>query len=141
MFGSKVRFALNTALALARRESWVGAKGAVTVRDLARETELSAPYLAKVVQEMVAAGIIKARKGPGGGILLARPPEEISLADLIFSLDRVDGMRRCVLEDQPCSDVDSCPVHETFKVIREDILGGGTLADVIAGRSPGKGKA
>ena len=102
----------------------------MTVKELATEAGLTGPYLAKVIQDLAQSGIVKSRKGPGGGVLLARRPDEISLSEVIFAVDQIEGWRRCVLEDRPCSEIESCPLHQTCRVIREEILGRTTLADL-----------
>ncbi len=46
------------------------------------------PYLAQLVGELVRAGLVRARRGPGGGLSLARTPESISMAEIF---DAVEG--------------------------------------------------
>ena len=131
MFSSKARYALKAAVHLARKGAWVEGGTAITVRQLAEEGELPPPFLAKVVGELATAGVFYSRKGPGGGVMLARSPGDISLAEVIYAVDRLEGFQRCVLEDMPCSEVESCPLHESCKAIREDILARTTLADIL----------
>lgn len=133
MFSSKARYALKAALVLAREGRWVDddGKGLLSIKDLAKLGGLPRPFLAKIMQELSAVGIVRARKGPGGGVALARKPDQFSIADVIFAVDLVEGFRRCILEDRPCREVEACPLHTTCKTIREDILAETTLQDLL----------
>jgi Rrf2 family protein len=44
-------------------------------------------YLEQILQELRRAGLVEAKRGPGGGYALARPPEELPLRDVVVALD------------------------------------------------------
>lgn len=131
LFSARARYALRVAIDLARHRAWEGVGDAVTVRDIARHSGLKAPFLSKVVQDLAAAGVVRTTRGPGGGVLLTRSPGQLTLADVVFAVDRIDGFRRCVLEDRPCREMASCPLHLTCKGIREDLLGRTPIATAL----------
>jgi Rrf2 family protein len=56
-------------------------------RDLASEAGLPAPFLAKVLERLAETGILRSRRGRGGGFVLGRPAEEITLADVVLALE------------------------------------------------------
>lgn len=131
LFTAKTRTALRAAIALVEAGAVPGGRP-LRIQDLAAETKLPRPYLAKVATELAAAGLIEAARGRGGGVRLARRPSEISLAEVIEAVERVDGLRRCILEDRPCSEMESCPLHRVCKKIREEILETTTLDATLA---------
>lgn len=64
------------------------ADGAPTsVRDIAERTSLPQPYLEQILLALKGAGIVRSKRGVGGGYLLARSPEEISLAEIVSAVD------------------------------------------------------
>lgn len=64
------------------------ADGAPTsVRDIADRTSLPQPYLEQILLALKGAGIVRSKRGVGGGYLLARSPEEISLAEIVSAVD------------------------------------------------------
>lgn len=132
MFSTKTRYALRAVLALVEEGAVDGREPLVPVRDLAEMAELPAPYLAKIVQELAAAKILKSRKGPGGGVTLRGGLDDTTVADIVFAMDQVERSRRCLIEDRPCREVESCALHETCRTIREDVLEKTTLADLLA---------
>jgi Rrf2 family protein len=50
---------------------------------IASKREIPAAYLSRLLAELVRTGWVHSRRGPGGGIALARPPEEISVAEVL----------------------------------------------------------
>lgn len=129
MFSSKVRAAFRAVVGLARAGAGPGARP-VRVEKLARACHVSAPYLAKIVAEMAAAGVAATVKGPGGGVRLSRPPEAITLADVAGAVEKAPGgPRMCVLEDVPCREMLSCPLHRVCHAVRVEILGRATVAE------------
>lgn len=65
----------------------VDALGPQSVRDVAERTGLPQPYLEQILLALKGAGLVKSKRGVGGGYLLARPADEISLAEIIAAVD------------------------------------------------------
>ncbi len=76
----KSDYAARAVLGLARHQP---ANGAVKVEELAAEQGVPANYLVQILIELKAQGIARSVRGKEGGYLLARPPAEISLGDVI----------------------------------------------------------
>ena len=57
--------------------------GPTSVRDIADRTGLPQPYLEQILLSVKGAGLVRSKRGVGGGYVLARPPAEITLADLV----------------------------------------------------------
>lgn len=94
----------------------------VSAADVSDAEEIPAPFLSAVLQRLVAAGLLRSARGPGGGYTLARVPAEISLYDIRAAIDGVADLEGCALGLGTCSDDATCPLHETWKPVREHIL-------------------
>jgi Rrf2 family protein len=64
------------------------------VRDLATELGVPATYLAKIVQALTRLGLLRALRGPRGGVQLARPAREIRLRDVLSAVEPVGEFER-----------------------------------------------
>lgn len=93
----------------------------VTVKEIARATKVSAPFLSKVLGRLAAHGLLLSLKGPQGGVRLARPAEEIDLLDVVEAIDGLGFSRKCVIGLPRCSDDAPCPLHSFWGPIREEI--------------------
>lgn len=63
------------------------ADGPITVRQIADRTGLPQPYLEQILLALKGAGLVRSKRGVGGGYVLARDPESISLASVIRAVD------------------------------------------------------
>ncbi len=61
--------------------------GPTSVRDIAERTALPQPYLEQILLALKGAGLVRSKRGVGGGYVLARSPEEILLADILAAVD------------------------------------------------------
>ncbi len=61
--------------------------GPTSVRDIAERTGLPQPYLEQIPLALKGAGLVRSKRGVGGGYVLARPAEEITLADIVSAVD------------------------------------------------------
>jgi len=100
-------------------------------------TEMNIPYktLTLILAGLVAEGLLVASHGPKGGYRLARPPDEISLLDIVEAAEGPARIDRCVLRDGPCDWEETCPVHDTWSRTQDAItqeLASTSLADLTA---------
>ncbi|MDT0341822.1 RrF2 family transcriptional regulator [Streptomyces litchfieldiae] len=133
-----VEWALHSCLNL----TWTESGEAMTAARLAAFYDLPAAYLNKQLQALARAGILTSTPGPRGGFRLARPPERISLLDVVTAIEGGVEAFRCdeVLRKGPGGreDVD----YRTLCVISQSMrraelawrreLAGTTLADIRA---------
>ncbi|RXV64642.1 Rrf2 family transcriptional regulator [Roseovarius sp. A46] len=68
---------------------------AFTAADLAAELRVSRNHLAKVISALAAANLLETRRGGGGGAMLARPPEDIRLGDVVAVLEADQALVEC----------------------------------------------
>lgn len=105
------------------------------VRDVATCTGIPRPYLSNLMNRLAQEGLVLARRGNSGGVLLACAPEDLSL-DILVDLVDGDGWRtRCLLGFNACSSERACPAHAFWEEERQRIqrhLASLTLADISA---------
>jgi Rrf2 family protein len=93
----------------------------VLLKDIAENETIPGPFLGKVFQTLVKAGLLNSAKGPGGGYQLSRAPDAISLFDIYCAIDGGKDLDACAAGLDECSDEQRCPLHESWKPIREGI--------------------
>jgi len=93
----------------------------VLLKDIAENESIPGPFLGKVFQILVKAGLLNSSKGPGGGYQLSRSPDAISLYDIYCAIDGGKELDACAAGLDACNDEQHCPLHESWKPIRESI--------------------
>ncbi len=111
--------------------------GPTTVRDIADRTGLPQPYLEQILLALKGAGLIRSKRGVGGGYVLARDPSDISLASIIRAVDGpiVLGDFGEPHTDGACDHEGQCVLLNLWHVVGEQmriLLEGFSLADVAA---------
>jgi Rrf2 family iron-sulfur cluster assembly transcriptional regulator len=61
--------------------------GPTSVRDIAERTGLPQPYLEQILLALKGAGVVRSKRGVGGGYVLARPPDQIRLSEILSAVD------------------------------------------------------
>jgi len=87
----------------------------VPIRKISESVDAPLPFLAKILSTLSRNGIVIARRGPKGGVMLSRPPAEISLGEVVAVLDGPETNGRCFLGLDSCSESNPCPVHESWR--------------------------
>lgn len=131
-FNSKLRYALCAAVDLAMQPP----AEACQSREIAARQGIPGPYLDQILASLKSAGIVRSIRGAGGGYNLARPPERISVGDVVRALMRGDRLFSSHSEDDP-PNVDTPGVSYVVRAFEENIeaslgrlLDATTLADL-----------
>lgn len=121
------------ALNLAKRASTVP----VTGRDIAAQERLPADYVEQILLRLRRADVIKSTRGAHGGYMLARPPAEISLRDVIHASELETFDLHCVthpVEEERCSTSHNCSIRPVWMMLQkriDDVLSSVSLADLL----------
>jgi Rrf2 family protein len=129
----KTEYALIAACHLAR----VGNK-VVSAREIAAQHAVPLPLLMNVLKLMNQGGHVRSVRGAHGGYLLARPANQISLADVIEAVEGPVRLVRCAPPGNPtdernCELVASCTIRRSVRRVHDrlhEFLAGVTVADV-----------
>jgi Rrf2 family protein len=131
---AKADYAVRAAVELA-----VAGEGPIKGERIAQAQDIPLKFLENILLELRHAGLVRSQRGAEGGYWLARPPGEISLADVIRAVEgplaNVRGVRPEELEYQGAAN----PLRDVFIALRANVravLEEVTLADVAAGELP-----
>ena len=96
---------------------------------------LGIPYkfLGRLMSRLGMAGIVTARRGKNGGYRIARPLQDVYLADIIDVVEGIENYDRCILGFETCDAENPCPLHDQWNGHKEGIRGmidSVTLADL-----------
>jgi Rrf2 family transcriptional regulator, iron-sulfur cluster assembly transcription factor len=103
----------------------------VPIRTVSEALGMPYPFLAKVAQALIGAGVLTSERGPHGGVGLARPGTEITLKEIVVAIDGPEVFTECVLGLPGCGNRQPCPLHAQWAVARgrvHDMFAGATLA-------------
>lgn len=102
-FSTKSTYGLRSIINLAHKSR----EGAVSLAKIAEEEGISLAYLEQIFAKLKKAGLIKAERGARGGYSLSKKPQEISVYDIVKSLEKEISYFPCVDEEGKVSCVKS----------------------------------
>lgn len=134
MLTKKTKYALKALIFLVRKHR----QGPVLISDLSESEGIPKKFLEQILLSLKNKGILQSKKGKGGGYLLGRPPETITLGEVIRVLDGPLAPIPCVSQTayvkcDECEDEATCGIRVVMKQVRDEtakILDGTTLASL-----------
>jgi Rrf2 family protein len=97
-------------------------RGSVTMVDeISREMSIPKSFLAKILQKLSKASIVKSYRGVKGGFDIARDPTEISLLDVIEAIQGPVSMNVCALDETLCGLSGTCTIHPVWIEVRGEV--------------------
>ncbi len=99
-----------------------GKAGTVTMVDeISKEMGIPKSFLAKILQKLSRALIVKSYRGVKGGFEIARDPGEITLLDVIEAVQGPVSMNVCALDDALCGFSSTCSIHPVWVEVRKEV--------------------
>lgn len=113
------------------------------VSEIAERNNISKKFLDAILLELRKGGILRSKKGPGGGYALSKPASEISIGQAVRVLDGPLAPIRCASKTafEPCDDCDhpdECQVRQSMAEVRDaisEVLDNMTLAEMATKRA------
>jgi Rrf2 family iron-sulfur cluster assembly transcriptional regulator len=114
-----------------------GLDAPTSVRDIAERTGLPQPYLEQILLALKGAGLVRSKRGVGGGYVLAHTPEDITLAQIVSAVDGpiVVGDFGEPHQNGACDHEGQCVLLAIWADVGRQmrrLLEASTLADVVA---------
>lgn len=94
---------------------------AVGLKQIAQQQKIPLHYLSKILQQLVKQKVLISIKGPNGGFKLSKPSSKFKLIQIVEIVDGTDIFDRCGIGLKKCSDKNPCPIHFSFKEIKNTI--------------------
>lgn len=129
MFSQTVEYALRAVVMLADR-----APHACTTDQIAEATRVPKPYLSKVLQGLARSGVVITQRGVGGGVTLAKSPENLTILDVVNAVEPIRRIHTCPL-GIVSHGKNLCPLHHRMdKALEmvEEAFRASTLAEILA---------
>ncbi|MBN1152491.1 MAG: Rrf2 family transcriptional regulator [Dehalococcoidia bacterium] len=127
---TRSRYGMRALLDVARQSN----REPVRLKEIARRQEVSLSYLEHIVGPLIAGGILRSTRGPGGGVSLIRRPEDIRLAEVMHLLEGPLNAADCVWHPDVCPRSSLCATRALWRELSsaiEGVLRDRTLADLM----------
>jgi Rrf2 family protein len=119
--------------------SSIASDAIVPFREIAHQMDIPEDFLAKILKTLVDQGLVKSMRGPHGGYALARPPDAISVLDVIEAVEGPVALNVCLDGDDACGRSSCCTMVSIWRQGQErmlDVYRQAKLSDLIAKENP-----
>lgn len=110
----KIQYGIYLLITLAK------SKRRMSLKNVAKEGKMPYRFLTKIVQDLIGAGLIKAKEGRGGGYSLTKKPSNIKMKAVLNALGEPIEISRC-LADRYCSNEKNCKLKPVWLRIKKYI--------------------
>jgi Rrf2 family cysteine metabolism transcriptional repressor len=107
----------------------------VSLDEIAEREHTSQGFLEEIAISLKAAGLIEGKRGPKGGYVLTRDPQDMSVAEIISALEGPVAMVDCLMEDAECPSEHGCSNRKIWKTVQDRItetLEGIRLSELVS---------
>ena len=127
---TKGRFAVTAMIDLAMHNG----KSPVTLSEISERQKISLSYLEQLFGKLRRQELVRSVRGPGGGYNLAKPTEQVSVADIITAVDEPIDATQCGGKEN-CKDDHKCITHDLWTDLNRhifDYLRAVTLSELVS---------
>jgi Rrf2 family protein len=117
-FSQESFYALDAMIALARHDTGE----AVRLDELARSGQFPPNFLAKILQKLARGGLVTPHRGRRRGYTLALPPEQITVKDIVETVEGAECFRHCFFRSRRCLGGGPCVLHDIGLAIRSELV-------------------
>jgi len=99
-------------------------KGPITIKEIADRQGISFSYLEQILHKLGKAGVIESVRGPAGGYLLARTPAELTIGDIVRTLEGPIALSHCLEPGEAsdcCYQAEDCVARMVWSKVGEKI--------------------
>lgn len=128
---TRSRYGTRMVLDLAKRFD----EGPVRIGDIAEREGISVKYLEQLIIPLKRANYIKSVRGPKGGHMLSRHPEQITVGEIVKALEGGVGLAKCVEHPEKCEKSPGCVTRNIWKAASKamyDKLDSVTLSGAVS---------
>lgn len=119
MFSKSCEYAIKATIYIAVQSNQDNRVG---IKNIAREIASPEAFTAKILQQLSRNNIINSIKGPNGGFQVEKKEmSKIKLSQIVLAMDGDSVFKGCGLGFKECSGKMPCPVHEKFKIVRNEL--------------------
>ena len=123
-------YAIRTIIYLAKHQ-----KGEIVLKkDICRTQEVTPAFLTKILQPLIKTGIVSSQRGVGGGFLLNKEAEDITLLDILEAEEGPLSLNHCLVEKGLCQRETLCSAHRVWEEAQNsmvDVLKRHNIAELI----------
>ena len=129
---TRSRYGARILVDLARHNN----QGPVQIGEISKRQDISVKYLEQLIRPLKQASMVNSVRGPKGGHMLAKKPEDISLGQIVRLFEGQTELVECISNPEFCNMSDDCQVRlawkEATRVLYEK-LDSTTIADLLDG--------
>jgi Rrf2 family protein len=106
----------------------------IILKQVSEEEDISIRYLEQIIIPLKIARLVKSIRGAGGGYILARPPADIKLREILSSLEGSCCLVECVDDDDYCNKIKTCAAYDIWRnasQLLKDYFENTTLQDLL----------
>ena len=96
------------------------------IKQISSDLDLPTPFLGKILQQLAKQKVLKSMKGPHGGFSLLKDPKEITLLDIVKTIDGEYIFTSCIIHNDTCLNANKnknpCALHESYSSVRMDLI-------------------
>ncbi|NUQ33630.1 MAG: Rrf2 family transcriptional regulator [Planctomycetaceae bacterium] len=132
IFSRKSDYGLRALIYLAEHRE----QGPITLNEIAEELDIPKAFLSKILQQLCHNSIVKSLKGPSGGFVLAREPQQLTMGEIVKEIDGPLNVFECFSSSHdPCTHHGNCKILAVFDNVGrevERVLGSVKLSDMLS---------
>jgi Rrf2 family protein len=90
--------------------------------NIAKAQQIPSSFLAKIISQLSISGLLHTSRGAKGGVMLAKTPAEISLLDVVESIDGPIALNECSTDESNCALASDCPIKSVWCDAQDELV-------------------
>lgn len=120
MFSKSTEYALRATIFIAQKSS---AEIKLGIKIISEATDSPPSFTAKILQALTRDNkIVSSARGPNGGFYMTDKAKKLPVRAILDVMGEDEVLERCILGLNQCSEIQPCPMHSQYKLIKKQLI-------------------